>query len=102
MPSAEVAGEPAKPAGLMEKLPPLLTEFYGTFFLTLTVALAFGDSTASNNPALVIGMVLTILVYGGGHISGAHYNPAVTLGVVLRGKLPPLVAGLYIVVQFLA
>jgi len=105
MPSAEVAGDSEQPQGLMQKLPPFLTEFYGTFFLTLTVALVFGTVDLSHNnttPALAVGMVLAILVYGGGHISGAHYNPAVTLGVVLRGKLPPMVAGLYLVSQFLA
>jgi aquaporin Z len=56
-----------------------LTEFIGTFFLVLTVGL-------SGNP-LAIGASLMIMVYMGGHISGGHYNPAVSLAVTLRGKL---------------
>jgi aquaporin Z len=56
-----------------------LTEFIGTFFLVLAVGL-------SGNP-LAIGASLMIMVYMGGHISGGHYNPAVSLAVTLRGKL---------------
>ena len=37
-------------------------------------------------PALAIGSVLMVMIYAGGHISGAHYNPAVTVAVFLRGR----------------
>ncbi len=57
----------------------LLVEFIGTFFLVLVVML-------SHNP-LAIGCILMAMVYMGGHISGGHYNPAVTLGVLIRGKI---------------
>jgi aquaporin Z len=61
------------------------TEFTGTFFLTLTVGLAvLGGSPLA---PLAIGASLMIMVYMGGHISGGHYNPAVSLAVMLRGKL---------------
>jgi len=51
---------------------------------------------------LAIGAVLMVLVYAGGHISGAHYNPAVTLGVFRRGKLPRNDVGPYRAAQFAA
>jgi len=64
----------------------LLTEFIGTFFLVLTVCLTV--TTAAPMAPLAIGCALMIMVYMGGHISGGHYNPAVSLAVYLRGKLP--------------
>ena len=62
-----------------------LTEFVGTFFLVLTIGLAVvqGMSMAP----VAIGAILMVMVYMGGHISGAHYNPAVSLAVLLRGKM---------------
>jgi aquaporin Z len=56
-----------------------ITEFIGTFFLVLTIGL-------TGNP-LAIGSVLMVMIYAGGHISGAHYNPAVTLAVLIRGRV---------------
>ena len=37
---------------------------------------------------LAIGSALMVMVYAGGHVSGGHYNPAVTLAVWLRGRRP--------------
>jgi aquaporin Z len=66
-----------------------LTECIGTFFLVLAVGLSTqqGSVLASFAP-IAIGASLMIMVYMGGHISGGHYNPSVTLAVWLRGKLP--------------
>lgn len=62
-----------------------LTELIGTFFLVLTIGLTvLGGSTFA---PLAIGSALMVMVYMGGHISGGHYNPAVTLAVYLRGKV---------------
>jgi len=66
-----------------------LVELIGMFLFVLTVGMVAIDPGGAGNLApLAIGSVLMILVYAGGHVSGGHYNPAVTLGVWLRGRLP--------------
>ena len=72
----------------------LLIEFIGTFFLVLTVAL-------TGNP-LAIGGVLATLVYMGGYISGANYNPAVTLALFINEKIDFKTMWRYIAVQMSA
>ena len=64
----------------------LVVEAIGTFFLVLTIGLVVLEPGAGPFAPLAIGSVLMVMVYAGGHISGAHYNPAVTLGVFLRGR----------------
>ena len=69
----------------------LLTEAIGTFFLVLTIGctvILSADSTKGIIPPLAIGSALMVMVFAGGHLSGAHYNPAVTLAVTIRGRLP--------------
>lgn len=63
----------------------LIVEFIGTFFLVFTI----GGAVASGSvlAPVAIGAVLMVMVYAGGHISGAHYNPAVSLAVWIRGKI---------------
>src|SRR3989475_740836 len=63
-----------------------ITEFIGTFFLVLTVGCSVVIGGAGVIAPLAIGSVLMTMIYAGGHISGGHYNPAVTLGVWLRGR----------------
>src|SRR5262249_52517871 len=76
-----------RPRGAMERpLPRYAQEFVGTFFLVLTIGctgIAAGPGVIA---PLAIGSVLMVMIYAGGHLSGAHYNPAVTLGVCLRGR----------------
>lgn len=62
-----------------------LTEFLGTFFLVLTIGLTVCQGVAM--APLAIGCALMIMVYMGGHISGAHYNPAVSLAAMMRGAM---------------
>ena len=64
----------------------ILVECLGTFFLVLVVGLAVIAPGAGDMAPLAIGAILMVMVYAGGHISGGHYNPAVTLAVWLRGK----------------
>jgi aquaporin Z len=65
-----------------------LVEFIGTFFLVLTVGMTVVNPDAGTIAPLAIGSALMIMVYAGGHVSGGHYNPAVTLAVWLRGRCP--------------
>ena len=61
-----------------------LTEFIGTFFLVLTIGCAvIGGATPA---PLAIAAALMAMIFAGGHVSGAHYNPAVTLAIWLRGR----------------
>lgn len=61
-----------------------LVEFIGTFFLVFTVGMAVRSGAAL--APIAIGAALMVMVFAGGHVSGGHYNPAVTLAVFLRGK----------------
>lgn len=73
---------------------PYLIEFIGTFFLVLTIALTADP--------IAIGAILIAMIYMGGYISGAHFNPAVTLAVFIRGKIDMQTAIRYMIVQIVA
>ncbi len=71
---------------MQPELPQRLTvEFIGTFFLVLTVGMAV--TYAEGFAPLAIGSCLMVMIFAGGHVSGGHFNPAVSLAVQLRGKL---------------
>lgn len=76
-----------------------VTEFTGTFFLVFTI----GCSVLVGTPMapLAIAASLMVMVYMGGHISGAHYNPAVSLGLVLRGSFAASELAAYVSAQLL-
>jgi aquaporin Z len=80
-------------------VPKLIVEFIGTFFLVFTVGQTVKNPDAAALAPLAIGSALMVMVYAGGHFSGGHYNPAVTLGVTLRGKATWAEAGPYMVAQ---
>ena len=70
-----------------------IMEMMGAMFLVLMYSMV-------GNP-LAIGVMLAVLVYAGVHISGAHYNPAVSLAMWLQGKVKKGEIWLYIIFQLL-
>jgi aquaporin Z len=80
----------------------LVVEFIGTFFLVFTVCTATSKTGADGLAPLAIGGVLMVMVFAGGHISGAHYNPAVSTAVMIRGKLASSEFGPYVAAQLVA
>jgi len=76
-----------------------VVEFIGTFFLVLTVGCTVYGSPAGVIPPLAIGSALMVMIYAGGHISGGHFNPAVTFGVFLRGRCSLTDAPIYVAAQ---
>lgn len=81
-----------------------LAEFIGTFFLVFTIGMTVlktpGDTSVI--PPLAIGAILMTMIYAGGHVSGGHFNPAVTLAVFLRGRCPAADVPGYWIAQFTA
>jgi aquaporin Z len=75
-----------------------VVEAIGTFFLVFTVGAAVGSG--SQFAPLGIGAVLMVMIYAGGHLSGGHYNPAVTMAVLMRRRIGLRDAVAYWVVQF--
>lgn len=72
---------------MKENLKKYLVEFIGAFFLVFTVlSVVFYEYHVIAGP-LAIGFVLMVCVYAGGHISGGHYNPAVSFAAAIRGAL---------------
>lgn len=63
-----------------------IAEFIGTFFLVLTIGCTVIPGAEGVIPPLAIGAALMVMIFAGGHISGAHFNPAVTLAVFVRGR----------------
>ena len=77
-----------------------VVELVGTFFLLMAITMAVSGGLGHFAP-LAIGTMLMVMVFAGGHISGAHYNPAVSVAVYLRGKLNAGDVLPYIVAQFI-
>jgi aquaporin Z len=79
-----------------------VVEFIGTFFLVFTVSMIVTNPAATPGfGGLAIGSVLMVMIYAGGHISGGHYNPAVTTAVWVRGRCPTSDALPYIAAQLI-
>jgi aquaporin Z len=80
---APVYAAPAPQLGLATRK--YATEFIGSFFLTFAVGVA--ALSGSVFVPLAAGATLMVMIYAGGHISGGHYNPAVTLAALVRGRI---------------
>ena len=76
-----------------------IVEFIGAFFLVLTIGFTVIEPGAGAMAPLAIGSALMVMVYAGGHISGAHYNPAVTLAVWMRGRCASVDVPGYMIAQ---
>src|SRR5437016_4876855 len=85
--SEETASPPGSSSIGILQMRKYIAEFIGTFFLVLTVGCTVIPSAAGVIPALAIGAVLMVMIFAGGHISGGHFNPAVTLAILIRGRL---------------
>ena len=82
----------------------LAVEFIGMFFFLFTVGMATESANKSGAvlAPIAIGSILMVAVFAGGHVSGGHYNPAVSTAIFIRGKMKAHEFGAYIVTQFVA
>ena len=76
-----------------------IVELIGTFFLVFTVGTCVINPADGVIAPIAIGGVLMVMIFAGGHISGGHFNPAVTIGVAVRGRLPSSEIPAYILAQ---
>ncbi len=98
----------SEPKSVVVAAPPLwavatrkyVVEFIGAFFLTFAVGVAVLSGSVFT--PLAAGATLMVMIYAGGHISGGHYNPAVTLAALLRGRIGLADAVPYWIVQLAA
>lgn len=86
---------------MKELLKKYLVEFIGTFFLVFTIGCASFPNSSNGFPPMAIGFVLMVMIYAGGHVSGGHYNPAVSLAAAIRGALSWKDFTPYIISQFI-
>jgi len=95
-------GHPLNAAPTNQTMNKYIAEFIGTFFLVLTIGCTVIPGAAGVIAPLAIGAALMVMIYAGGHISGAHFNPAVTAAVFVRGRCTAKDAIPYIVAQIAA
>ncbi len=80
----------------------LAVEFIGMFMFVFTVGMATNKAGAGALAPLAIGSLLMVMVFAGAHISGGHYNPAVSTAVFVRGKMSSNEYRGYMITQFVA
>jgi MIP family channel proteins len=92
-------------AGVTEPLRRGFAEFVGTFTLVFVGAGAILAAAGAHDPTLIgiavaHGLAIGVMVSAVGHISGGHFNPAVTLGFLVTRRIEPLLAAVYWAAQF--
>ena len=80
----------------------LVVEFIGMFIFVFTVGMATNTAGAGPLAPLAIGSVLMVLVFSGGHISGGHFNPAVSTAIFVRGRMNSTEWVAYMATQLIA
>jgi aquaporin Z len=80
----------------------LVVEFIGMFIFVFTVGMATNRAGAGVLAPLAIGSALMVMVFAGGHVSGGHFNPAVSTAVFIRGRMTSNEYGAYVVTQLFA
>jgi aquaporin Z len=80
----------------------LVVEFVGMFLFVFTVGMATNKAGAGALAPLAIGSILMVMVFAGGHVSGGHFNPAVSTAVFLRGRMAANEFVAYVATQFAA
>ena len=80
----------------------LVVEFIGMFIFMFTVGMATNKAGAGALAPLAIGGVLMVMVFAGGHVSGGHFNPAVSTAVLVRGRMAPVEWVAYAITQVVA
>ncbi len=79
----------------------LAAEFLGTFALVFFGCGAIANGLSPTAVALAFGLVIGVMIFAFGHISGAHFNPAVSIGFAVGGHAPWRLVGTYAVTQVL-
>jgi aquaporin Z len=82
----------------------LIAEVFGTFVLVFGVvgtALYAGEFVGNLGVAIAVGLAVLVAAYAVGHISGGHFNPAVSIGAAAAGRMRWADVGPYIVAQIL-
>ncbi len=80
----------------------LVVEFVGMFLFMFTVGMATNTAGAGVLAPLAIGSVLMVMVFAGGHVSGGHFNPAVSTAVFLRRRMESIEFAAYVATQGVA
>lgn len=82
-------------------MPNAVAEAVGAFALVFVVVLAMSNGASLTGVALAAGLAIAVMVAALGHVSGGHFNPAVTFGFLLARRINGQMAGIYWAAQFI-